>query len=116
LPPSLGPSTTGEGQLFPERRITVKEYTGKVHARRLLKMLEKKDPCMCCPAQPYYKSGMTHESLPKLPEIWKGRPCLVCVEFVGLLSPFFCPCQSANTKADVLKWSWIALEEKGYLE
>ncbi|HEA67734.1 MAG TPA: hypothetical protein ENI07_13050 [Desulfobacterales bacterium] len=34
-----------------------RKYTEKIHAQRLLKMLKKKEPCGCCPAQPGYKAN-----------------------------------------------------------
>ena len=49
-----------------------KEYTEKIHAKRLLKMLEKKNPCMCCPAA----KGYNGNNYPNV--MWENTACIIC--------------------------------------
>ncbi len=86
-----------------------RKYTEAVHAKRLIKILEKKDTCGCCPATPYYKSGCTTQ-------LWcyDPRPCIVCCSFVGADNFESCPCRELG-KEEAIKRSWIALEEKSYI-
>jgi len=88
-----------------------RKYTERIHASRLLKMLEKKNPCLCCPAAVDFNGS----ECPK--ELWKDttNPCDICMNFVGA-SNFFkrCPCHNFGQK-QAIKTTWIALEEKGYI-
>jgi hypothetical protein len=91
-------------------------YTTKLHARRLLQMLNKKDPCGWCPAS----RGFVSTSPPALMWSDSSEPCLVCRGFVGLIggSPFdtnYCPCHFLG-HAEAIKRTWIVLEEGGYLK
>lgn len=83
-------------------------YTEKVHARRLLQMLEKPDPCACCPAQPDFKQGGSADQL------WNKKgssPCYICRTFVWASG---CPCATFG-RSSAIKRTWLALEEKGYI-
>lgn len=75
----------------------MREYTEKIHAARLLKILERKNPCGLCPATPDYFGC-----------------CLVCARFVGSLTGN-CPCPMYGIK-EAIKRTWLSLEAKGYLE
>ena len=55
----------------------MKEYTIDIHAKRLVKMLQKKNPCGCCPAAPYYLSSKEPHKM------WKNDPCEICQRFLG---------------------------------
>ncbi len=89
------------------------EYTEKVHAERLLKMLKKKDPCMCCPAQPYFKTETTFgiDSI-ELDSAGRRGACKICQDFIGIRHD--CPCCKLK-KEEALKRTWLALEAKGYI-
>lgn len=68
-----------------------KEYTVAVHVQRLERMLLRKNPCGCCPAQRYYRPGG------HLRDMWPdgGYPCDVCCEFAGVQpGRWDCPCNS----------------------
>jgi hypothetical protein len=85
------------------------EYTKDVHARRLLKMLNKKDPINCCPAQKYFVAGSkflddTRDN--------HGRfsCCNICLDFVNLKITDGCPCYKLGI-SEAIKRTWIALEE-----
>jgi len=86
----------------------MRKYTEKIHGARLLKMMKKKNPCMCCPAQSRFKTR-THFMF----DNGGGAVCGICLDFVG--TPYSCPCQYYGHK-EAIKRTWIALEEKGYLE
>jgi hypothetical protein len=89
------------------------KYTEKMHAKRLLGMLNKKDPCVCCPRCHYYKwDGQWMFDQHMKYEHW----CATCMEFVGMMSVTegFCPCTFLGKK-EAIKRTWIALEEKGYV-
>jgi len=83
-------------------------YTEKVHARRLLLMLDREDPCLCCPAQRQFKQR-TDEDF----RLWanEDRICYICQRFVCI--GYGCPC-SILGKQRALKRTRLALEEKGY--
>jgi hypothetical protein len=56
-------------------------YTRKIHARRLAQMLNREDPCGCCPAAREFDN----RSLPH--EMWEGpfrEVCNTCRTFVDL--------------------------------
>ena len=83
------------------------EYTVDIHAKRLLKILSKKEPCEWCPAAPYYDPNV----LCDIP--YDNIPCEICRDFVGC--SYRCPCiYFGHEKA--IKLTWMALEESGYLE
>jgi len=89
----------------------MKEYTEKVHAGRLLKMLNNKNPCGCCPASSRF--------MPKNDCLFEGDVCAVCTSFLGLslMTPkrVLCPCLRLSKKR-AIELTLIKLEEKGYLE
>ena len=92
-----------------------KKYTEKIHADRLIYLLETAGESLCnrCPAL-----GFDNRNLRKnwdcsaLP----SNPCVVCCGFVGINDietvQNYCPC---DFLLDPVKESWIALEEKGYI-
>jgi len=79
----------------------MKEYTEAIHAKMLLKMLEKKRPCWECPAN-------------EIPT--NKQCCTVCQRFVGLkyINEICCPCNRLGGKR-AIKRTWLALKEKGYI-
>ena len=80
----------------------MRTYTEKIHVERLLEMLEKKHPCGHCPAEPSFKTDM--------------KVCKICLEFIGLDDGYkWCPCLILGRQR-AIKRTWIALEEKGYLD
>ena len=99
-----------------------RKYSEKIHAERLLKVLEKKYTCDKCPASRYHNSAKSPV------EVWdddKGlgkHPCMICNDFVGIgigekrERVKKCPCFYFETESEAFKVSWLALEEKGYLE
>ena len=85
------------------------QYTETVHAKRLLRMLERKNPCACCPAQRNYNTDKgIYNSWPEA----INHPCNICKTFVSCHG---CPCNSLGKK-EAIKRTWIALDEGGYLE
>ena len=94
----------------------MKQYTERIHATRLLGMLNKKDPCMCCPAGHRYKVG-TQDRM-SWHDDWRYSQqdyCSVCCEFVGCpVASRKCPCDNFGEK-EAIKQTWLALEAKGYL-
>lgn len=92
-----------------------RKYTEKIHAQRLLRMLEKKDPCAHCPASEFFSGNNSAIDL------WadEPNPHKICNEFLdfplGSYSTHMCPCHKFGRK-EALKRTWIALEEKGYLK
>ena len=89
----------------------MKEYTEAIHAKRLLKMLNKKDPCSCCPAGLSFSPGGFILGLSGS-ALNKEGVCAVCQNFVNL-STYGCPCYHLGTEA--IKRTWLALEAKGYI-
>ena len=81
------------------------KYTEKIHAKRLLGMLKKKDPCTCCPGASHYDWNVAAVS---------DTACKVCQSFIGVRVTVTCPCLKLGRK-EALKRTWIALEEKGYI-
>jgi hypothetical protein len=77
----------------------MKKYTVDIHVRRLKEMLEKHNPCLCCPAQRNFR---THTIF------MYHNPCNICRKFVD--TEDVCPC-SALGKEKVIKRTWIAIEE-----
>jgi len=89
-------------------------YTEKLHAKRLLGMLNKPDPCLCCPKTRFYEIGSNHISAVDD----SMDACRVCEEFVGILPVAglnSCPCYTLGEQR-AIRLTWIALEEKGYLD
>ena len=87
------------------------KYTEKIHATRLLGMLNKKNPCMCCPTLPFYGVG---DRWVNCRILWDGSACGVCHAFIGGIEEgFACPCDIG--KQEAIKRTWLALEAKGYI-
>ena len=84
-----------KGRCLPEGERM--KYTEAIHAKNLLKLLSTKDPCGTCPV-----SGDISEV------------CPVCARFVNNTSRW-CPCNQFGKK-EAIKRTWLALEEKGYLD
>ena len=88
------------------------KYTEKIHAKRLLGMLNKKNPCGYCPAGRRYGSHDFDDMG------WENLQCEICIEFIvryANLNSWECPCHALGKKK-AIKITWLALEEKGYLE
>jgi len=89
----------------------MKKYTEKIHAERLIKILEKKDTCNRCPAASRFDGGKE----PK--DLWSenSNPCKICCNFINLTEKNkACPCDEFGSKG-AARLTWIALEEKGYI-
>ena len=91
------------------------EYTEEIHAKALLTLFDFKKPCEGCP----FPFGRTAPLVP-------GQECVICRQFIGM--PYKgasvleamdslekCPCYILG-KNEAGKRTWLALEEKGYLE
>ena len=93
------------------------KYTEKIHARRLLGMLNKKNPCMWCPQERHYGASEEGGDMP-----WQkdgetcDDACRVCMDFVNVAKEDhkWCPCLILGEK-QAIKRTWIALETKGYI-
>ena len=109
------------------------EYTEKLHAERLLHMLEKEKPCVCCPKIREFKMNSSSFQYDYLIEV-KNRDeiCNICKKFIGIdIQARTCPCSTfvdferldysmfeavKISQQEAIKRTWIALEEKGYLD
>ena len=91
----------------------MKTYTEEIHAERTMKMFEKKDPCMCCPAAPYFNGGNTPSRM--WDESYEFSPCKICTSFLGIKDRFTCPCDYFGEK-EAIECTLLVLEEKGYLK
>ncbi len=107
-------NTAGHDRWPPLTGVNKMKYTEKIHAQRLLKMLKKKEPCLCCPAQPYFTtSGDRCISRRFLSATFGGGACEICQKFIGLTIGD-CPCYRLKGK-EAIKRTWLALEAKGYI-
>lgn len=93
----------------------MKEYTEKIHAERLLAMLNNPKPCSYCPASRNFDAS-SHPD-----ELWDdySDSCKVCGDFIALtpnerIYYSDCPCKCLGG-IEAIKRSWISLEEKGYI-
>ena len=92
------------------------KYTEKIHAKRLLGMLNKKNPCLCCPREKHYLSTGEHGDMPWDNEEDEEKPCLICMDFISIKpNDSYCPCYILGEQ-EAIKRTWLALEEKGYLD
>ena len=100
--------------LFGKEAKKMKTYTEAIHAKRVKKMLGRKDPCIHCPGAPNLLSGKG--LLKGYTEgdriLSSNQICTICRKFVKAK---YCPCTNFGTE-EAIKRTWIALEEKGYLE
>jgi len=85
------------------------KYTEKIHAEGLLEIFEKSEPMRRCPVGLMgWKLGVIN---------WSNRlnVCEVCWGFIGYsnIEIWTCPCMVLD---EYSKYTWLALEEKGYLE
>ena len=94
----------------------MKEYTEKIHRKRLVKMLLKKEPCGCCPANKHYSAT----GLP-FNQRWFNDPCIICQDFVQNLRKRqsanlvdTCPCY-AYGEEKAIELTIKALKKKGDL-
>ena len=87
----------------------MRKYTEKIHAERTMKMFEKEDPCMLCPAGKRYQTGWEEYA----EFMWSdaSSPCGICQEFVNTDG---CPCITLGER-EAIKRTWIVLEKKGYI-
>ena len=99
------------------------KYTEKIHAKRLLGMLNKNNPCLCCPQERRYgilAEGKAWEDYSNMP--WQedlhnvDNACYICLEFLNIKQDGseWCPCLILGEK-EAIKRTWLALEEKGYI-
>ena len=98
-------------------------YTTKVHARRLLQMLNRPNICSLCPARKGFVNGRREY---KLDADYTSTICPICQAFVGVQNVSICPCHHdyelnlvktlKRSAANALKRTWIALEAGGFLE
>ena len=89
-----------------------RRYTQQIHAKRVEKILNKPNTCNKCPAAPYYDE--TRSVL----RSWDNAPCQICRRFIHLTfreAPNRCPCVALGESL-AAKRTWLALEEKGYLD
>lgn len=97
------------------------EYTEQEHARNLIKLLEDDNTCCGCPV-PFRIRLSNVETVPRTGNLY-GCSCennmTICKEFIGVNSSHtdreMCPCNHLG-KENAVKLTWIALEEKGYLD
>ncbi|HEA65423.1 hypothetical protein LCGC14_2079760 [marine sediment metagenome] len=91
----------------------MKRYTEAIHAQRVKKMLEKKEPCKgTCPAKKRY--GFSKDFITG--HRWDATPpaCSICRGFVGHNDDVFCPCPGFGPE-EAIRRTWLALEAKGYI-
>jgi len=99
----------------------MKEYTEKTHGERVKRMLEKKEPCLCCPARTgkMLFTGSKPLGIAGFKHPWYGTEeikeeiCVICRDFIGM-KVNSCPCHQYGKKI-ALKKTWLALERKGYI-
>lgn len=84
------------------------EYTEKIHAERLLSMLNMKNPCLYCPAD-FSEWGVKEYDCGKIGISYIAD---ICIKFVNAEET--CPCSELG-REEAIKKTWIALEEKGYI-
>jgi len=93
------------------------KYTEKIHAEGLLIIFSEIDTCHRCPASRIKAvMGVTR---------WDGKhrfnmpQCDICWDFIGAKSWQDgwgkCPCSSRNQERAARR-TWLALEEKGYIQ
>lgn len=91
-----------------------KIYSEKIHAKRLIAMLEtRKDAKGSCPASEHFSPNMS----PAHTFLLKPHPCDICNEFVNngrIRDIRTCPCVDLGCE-EAVKRSWLALEAKGYI-
>jgi hypothetical protein len=92
------------------------EYTERVHANMLLRILSKTSPCLECPQSHFNDLFEVYPDSIVLSDEEEDN-CRLCRKFVGAnLNPWdTCPCHILGEQ-ECIKRTWIALEEKGYLE
>jgi hypothetical protein len=81
-----------------------------LYARRLIAILEDKNPDMYCP-----ESNDNKQRYPGKHENEDSATCTECKAFVSLDSYDDCPCDQLGCRK-AAKRAWLALEEKGYLD
>ena len=93
-----------------------KNYTKRVHAERLIKVLEKVDTCNKCPgAHRFHQDNSANDMWTHTEDsIWSRPACAICKSFVGMHKYNDCPCIELGHN-EAVKRSWLALEEKGYI-
>ena len=105
------------------------EYTEEIHVRRLKKLLNLENPCdmttkPSCPAEKDLK--WKYDNIKTIErrgqrifeyrvDGYKNSPCNVCCGFISMMNKGVCPCRELG-KHEAIKRTWLALEEKGYLD
>jgi len=93
------------------------KYTEEIHAKRLLGILSRKNPCVTCPATKRYNIRNDF-----IVDEYRNYQHDVCMNFLGYnsndLDPeekfYKCPCDFYG-KEEAIKRTWLALEQKGYI-
>ena len=98
-----------------------RKYTEAIHAQRVKKVIEKKEPNKHCPASRKFGTDSVYHiwAAPYDDEVPEAKkPCHICTGFLGLshYTPAGrrCPCVRLGTKRAV-ELTWQKLEQKGYL-
>ena len=95
-------------------------YTKKLHACRLISVLEGLETCHRCPGEIGVWQGEVYVSRPftsnpRDPIYDSDNTCHICMSFVGIESRHkSCPCNHFGAE-DAARLSWIALESGGYI-
>jgi len=100
-------------------KLNKEEYTEKVHARMMLIILEISTETIIskCPKMLYeemrmkYFDGCCTTRYSETGQYFNK----LCKNFIGLPNDAKCPCEELGCQ-EAIKRTWIALEEKGYLE
>lgn len=115
--------------------LKLREYTIRVHANRLFRMLKNnKNTVKQCPADFYFKYSGPESVKAQWPNS-KKNPCKVCREFIAMCPELNnddavslilastlsiseqlgeCPCQILN-KSLAINLSWKALSQRGFI-
>jgi hypothetical protein len=93
-------------------------YNEQEHAEALLILLSSEEPCGLCPLQIMYQNKSDYLNVAcNCNKRFASTSVAndVCKRFVGIDTYSDCPCYALGEKESI-KRTWIALEEKGYLD